>query len=221
MVFNVSSVGENYAAIADALSKFPQVSLVGVAKGQPREQVEAAIAAGLSIVANNYVQEGAKLMEDMSSASVSWHFIGHIQSRKAKNLASYHCIQSLDRASIAQALEERLKATSRKMQALIQINIGEEPQKSGILPSDLDHFLEEIPFLSHLEIKGLMALPPLTAAPEQRRPYFQRMRRLFDAYRTAQRWTTLSMGMSDDYLIAAEEGSTMVRVGTLLFGSRA
>lgn len=193
------------------------VTLVGVAKAQSADTVREAIRAGLTAVANNYVQEGQTLRAALASENVAWHFIGHIQSRKAKEILDYDCVQSLDRESVAAAMNKGLQ---RPMDVLVQVNVGEEPQKSGVLPRDLGAFLSGLASYSQLRVRGLMALPPLTDDPEARRPYFKTMRRLFEEYQRPHQLQVLSMGMSDDFRIAAEEGSTMVRVGSLLFGSR-
>ena len=239
----MSEVGEKYLAFCRELG--PQITIVGVAKGQPVAKIEEAIASGLQVVANNYVQEGQDLIQAISALEgnsvsaamlnaernpsdrflsfdrrVAWHFIGHIQSRKAKALLPYDCVQSLDRLSVATTLSRELESKKASLEVLVQVNIGQEPQKSGVLPQDLPTFLEALSAFPQLKLKGLMAIPPLTSQPEGRRPYFKMMRRLFEQHQKTYFLSVLSMGMSDDYRIAAEEGSTMVRLGTLLFGSR-
>ncbi len=199
------------------LERYPGARLLGVTKGQPPNRVREVVNEGLLILGNNYVQEGETLRAGLKDLSLEWHFIGHIQSRKAKDLIGYHCIESLDRIEVADALNKRL---SDPINVLIQINIGEEPQKSGVSPDGLESFLGEMVKFPLLKVKGLMALPPLSENPEGRRPYFRKMRQLFDRTGKATPLETLSMGMSDDYRIALDEGSNLIRLGTILFGAR-
>lgn len=213
----MKEIAQRLESILATLRPFPEVRICAVAKAQPWEAVKAAVDAGLRIVANNYAQEGQLLREKLAGSPVEWHFIGHIQSRKAKELIGYHCIQSLDRIKVAQALAA---GTTKPLDVLLEVNIGEEAQKSGILPALLDEFLREMGKFPTLKVRGLMAIPPNTSKVEERRPYFKKMRALFESRKTKHGLSVLSMGMSEDYRIAAEEGSTMVRIGTALFGSR-
>lgn len=197
-----------------------RVTLVGVAKGQPEQKIREAVQEGLKVVANNYVQEGERLRAALADLSVEWHFIGHVQSRKAKDLLTYDCVQSLDRLSIAESLNERMKPLGRRLPVLIEVNIGQEAQKSGILPDALGDFLDSVRALPFLEVKGLMGMPPPLSPVEGRRPYFRSLRKLFETAVPASLFSVLSMGTSEDYDIAVEEGATMVRLGTVLFGPR-
>lgn len=209
------------AAIAEA-APGREILFVGAAKDQPVERVREAIHAGLKIVAMNYAQQGDVLRDALGAdaARVEWHFIGHIQSRKAKLLGRYDCIQSLDRLEIASILSERRGEESKGPSVLVEINIGDEPQKSGISAEHLATFLEELSALPHLRVAGLMGMPPPLEPVEARRPYFRRLKELFDTYQSRYSFTQLSMGTSEDFLVAVEEGATMVRVGTSLFGNR-
>lgn len=196
-------------SITKILEGYPHARLLAVTKTQTPEKVRAVVDQGITLLGNNYVQEGAALREALRDLNVEWHFIGHIQSRKAKELGDYDCIQSLDRLDVAKKL-------SASQEVLVQVNIGEEAQKSGVSPGGLSEFLEGMRAFPHLKVNGLMAIPPLTATPEERRPYFRKMRQLLEETRLE----VLSMGMSDDYRIALDEGSNLIRLGTILFGPR-
>jgi len=193
------------------------VEILGAAKYQPFAKVEESIQAGISHLGCNYFQEGEKLRKEFQDAKVTWHFIGHIQSRKAKLLLDYDCIQSVDRFKVALAINEKAKELGKTQSILIEVNIGEEPQKSGVLPSKLEDLMRELEPLDHLEIEGLMGMPPALEPIEKRRPYFKKLMSLFEQYPN---FKVLSMGTTQDYLIAVEEGATMIRLGTCLFGDR-
>ena len=195
-----------------------RATLLGVAKGQSPEKIREAIEAGLQDVGNNYTQEGAELRDQMPPAR--WHFIGAIQSRKVKELLDYDLIHSLDRVDIAEMLQKQLTAKNSKIRVLIEINLAGEASKAGIAPEALEDFLKAIAGFDRVQTVGIMVLPPPLTPVEKRRPYFKQARALFDAH-AALGWTTLSMGTSEDFEIAVEEGATLVRLGTILFGARA
>jgi PLP dependent protein len=205
---------ENFLKIRDQLKK--DVTIVGVAKKQPIERVTELVDAGLRVLANNYVQDGKVLMAKFPS--LEWHFIGHIQSRKAKELVNYHLVESLDRIEIARILNGQLG--TRKLPVLVEINIGGEAQKSGIPPETLPDFLTSLQTFPNLVVKGLMCMPPPLNPPANRRAFFKNMKSLYDEHASRESFEYLSMGTSDDYRIAVEEGSNMVRLGTALFGER-
>ncbi len=214
----MSRVAQNLETIRGHLAG-RAVTLVGVTKFQSLDAIQAAIDAGLEDFGNNYAQEGEALRSAILSGR--WHFIGHIQSRKVKELLDYDMIQSLDRIEIVEAFHRRLESLQRPIDGLVEINIGDESSKSGIEPEALSDFLTSARAFPRVRLRGLMVLPP-PLEPEARRPFFQRAKALFDSHRhDAPSWDTLSMGTSDDYRIAIEEGSTMVRLGTVLFGPRA
>lgn len=190
--------------------------IVGVTKGQPVERVREAVAAGITILGNNYAQEGEALRAAIGP-DVRWHFIGHIQSRKAKLLTAYDCIESLDRISVAEELNKRVEG---KISVLVEVNVGGEAQKSGISPSELPGFLESLRALEKIEVRGLMGMPPPLQPVEERRKFFRELKSLFTRHASGSRWDTLSMGTSDDFEIAVQEGATLVRLGTALFGPR-
>jgi pyridoxal phosphate enzyme (YggS family) len=227
-VGEVSSVAQNLAAIRKQLS--PSVTVLGVTKKQPLENVQAAVDAGLQDLGNNYAQEGEALKallgeaRDLTAKSraplPTWHFIGHIQSRKVKYLVHYDWVHSLDRIEIVAELNKRLEAENRTIYGLIEVNIGEEDSKSGILPADVDAFAQSMMAFARIRCRGIMVMPPPLETVEDRRPFFQRARAIVQKHNAAG-WDTLSMGTSEDYLLAVEEGATIVRLGTVLFGARA
>jgi pyridoxal phosphate enzyme (YggS family) len=219
----MKSIAENFARLNEEIGRLGgpgRVTLVGVTKFQPIEKVKEALAAGIRHLGNNYAQEGQVLIADVAGHDVSWHFIGHVQSRKAKYLIDYQCLQSLDRLEVAGILDGRLAASGRKLDVLIEINVGGEAQKSGIAPESLAAFREGLRPFSRLRVRGLMAMPPPLEPVEARRPYFRQLRQLFESALGDPDFDCLSLGTSEDYQLAIEEGSTMVRLGTTLFGPR-
>jgi len=195
------------------------VEVLGACKGQPRERVVAAVAAGLKILGCNYAQEGEALREGLSEFAGEWHFIGHIQSRKAKELVVYDCVESLDRLSVAEELNRRLEGRTKKLSVLIEVNLAGEETKSGIRAEELPAFLAAMEKLPNLTVNGLMGMPPALHPVEGRRPYFKQLRQLFEKHGKG-KWQRLSMGTSEDYSVALQEGATLIRLGTILFGER-
>lgn len=219
----MASVAENLEIIKEQISlvaKGRNIQIVGVTKHQPLEKIKEVISSGVNVLAVNYAQEGDELRLAIDSESIEWHFIGHIQSRKVKYLTDYDCVQSIDRWEIAEDLNARLDNIKKVMRVLVEVNIGRELQKSGIPPEKLGQFLERLSALKNLKVVGLMAMPPMLHPVEDRRVYFKEMYQLYQKYCTEYLFEILSMGTSDDYLLAIQEGSTMVRLGTCLFGRR-
>ena len=196
-----------------------RVTILGACKAQPLEKIRHAVGEGLTILGNNYVQEGAAVREALPEFKGEWHFIGHIQSRKVRDLIVYDCVQSLDRLKLATALHDRALAQNKIVNVLIEINLGNEVTKSGIAPQELPEFLRQLRTLKQLKIRGLMGMPPPSETAELRRPHFKQLRALFDSEGRGA-WTTLSMGTSEDYPVALEEGATLIRLGSVLFGAR-
>lgn len=218
----MSSISENLKTIRAELAGVANgrnITIVAAAKNQPAERIQEAIQAGVKSFGNNYAQEGESLIKTLGNA-LQWHFIGHIQSRKVKYLVDYYCVQSLDRIDIAKMLNERLLALNRKMRVLVEINVGREPQKSGILPEALPSFLNGLKDLKALLPSGLMTMPPPLEPVESRRPHFAEVKRLYDDFAGQFPFDTLSMGTSEDYREAVSEGASMVRLGTILLGRR-
>lgn len=223
---NLARIREKIAAACARAGRDPEeVKLVGVTKTVPVERVREGIAAGISILGENYIQEARKKREALSGLPVAWHCIGHLQTNKV-NAALQCCdwVETLDRESLAVELDRKAGALGRKVPVLIQVNIGDETSKSGIPPDGLPAFFRLVHGMEWLDLRGLMALPPFFDAPELARPYFRRMRELLLMLRqevsNPENLTELSMGMSGDFEVAVEEGATLVRIGTALFGSR-
>lgn len=229
-----SEVAENLAAIRGRIEAAcarvgrdpAEVKLVGVTKTVSADRIRQAIEAGLETIGENYIQEAKGKREPLAGFAVSWHCIGHVQTNKVKIvLDCFDWVETLDRESLALELNRRAAEAGRILPVLIQVNIGDEESKSGIGVAELPSFLKFCRGLERLEVKGLMALPPFFDQPERARPFFRRMRELLDMLRAADdprtgTLTELSMGMSGDFEVAIEEGATIVRVGTAIFGTR-
>lgn len=223
---NLALIQERIEAACRRAGRDPsEVKLVGVTKTVPVERIREGIAAGIKILGENYIQEAQSKRRELAGLPVSWHCIGHLQTNKAK-IAVECCdwIESLDRESLALELDRRAARAGRRMPVLIQVNIGGEETKSGIAPAELFPFFKKVSGLEWLDARGLMALPPFFDAPEPARPFFRQMKGLFDRLRNEiagpEKITELSMGMSGDFEVAIEEGATLVRIGTALFGRR-
>jgi hypothetical protein len=223
---NLAYIQGRIKAACDRVGRDPStVTLVGVTKTVPVEKIREGIEAGLRVLGENYIQEARKKAEALSGLRVSRHCIGHIQTNKAK-MAIECCdwIETLDREALAIELNRRADGAGRKIPVLIQVNIGGERTKSGIAPEELISFFDFVSGLKMLDVRGLMAIPPLFDQPDLVRPYFRQMRELLNLLKdespSPERLTELSMGMSGDFEVALEEGATIVRIGTALFGSR-
>ncbi len=220
---NLAEIRRRIAAACDRAGRDPaRVKLVGVTKTVPVERIREAIEAGLEIIGENYIQEAQSKREALAGFDISRHFIGHLQTNKAKTaLGCCDWIETLDRQSLAIELNRR--AAGAGIPVLIQVNIGDEETKSGIREAELASFVEFCRGLDLLDVRGLMALPPFFDQPERARPYFRRMRELLAMLKSdarGQGLSELSMGMSGDFEVAIEEGATIVRVGTAIFGKR-
>jgi PLP dependent protein len=192
-----------------------EVTLVAVTKTFPAEAVTSAIAAGLTDVGENRVQE-ARDKQPLVRGRARWHLIGHLQSNKAKDAVRlFDVIQTVDSIELAEKIAKAADAAGKRQDVLVEINIGREPQKGGFEPEAGDAAVRQIGTIPSLRVRGLMAIPP-AGQPEEARRFFRELRALRDALGMEQ----LSMGMSDDFEVAIEEGSTMVRVGRAIFGSR-
>ncbi|MEJ2586329.1 MAG: YggS family pyridoxal phosphate-dependent enzyme [Deltaproteobacteria bacterium] len=215
-------IKENVTRILEGLPD--GVTLVGAAKTRTPEEMLEAVDAGLTILGHNYVQEAEKAFEAIGGRA-KWHMIGHLQSNKAKKAVRiFDMIETVDSMKLARAIDKACANSEKSMPILIEINSGEETQKAGVLPADAMALMREMAGLAHVAIKGLMTMGPFTGDPEDARPYFKTTKTLFDEIARANiagvEMTTLSMGMSNSYRVAIEEGANMVRIGTLLFGER-
>ena len=226
---NVAQIRECIVGAARRVGRDPQaITLMAVSKTFGPERIREAYAAGLRVFGENRIQEFAgksDALPDLRSAE--WHMIGHLQTNKAaRAVALFTAVDSIDSLRLAEKLNASARAAEKKLSALIEINVGGEAAKTGLTPSapDLEQLLRSAQELRHLEFRGLMTIPPFSDDPQQARPYFRKLRELRDQI-TARRLPAvcmqeLSMGMSHDFEIAIEEGSTCVRIGTAIFGER-
>jgi PLP dependent protein len=201
------------------------ITLVAVSKYQPLERIQQAITCGQACFGENYLQEAQEKISQCPQ-DIRWHFIGHLQSNKAKDAAGlFDVIETLDRLKVARRLEHEAARLDRILNVLVQVNVGREPQKSGVMAEDLPSFLAALKDLPHLCVRGLMTMPPYAEDPERSRPFFRQLRVLTEQAAGHGLFhdnvnPALSMGMSADFPVAIEEGATIVRVGTALFGGR-
>jgi hypothetical protein len=201
-----------------------KVRLVAVSKTVDLERIREAIEAGVDSLGENYVQEAHKKIEALEQ-KVSWHFIGHLQSNKVKYLpGKVSLIHSLDRLTLAEEIDRQWAMHGTPADVLIEVNLGGETSKGGVDEPAVEALLRRLAQLPHLTVRGLMAIPPYFADPEKVRPFFRRLRELairLDALALpGVTMTELSMGMSHDFAVAIEEGATLVRIGTAIFGER-
>lgn len=222
IIRNINIIKERVDASARKTGRTKSdITIVAVSKTVGIDAVGQAVEAGIRDFGENRVQEYLKKREEFSE-NVNWHIIGPLQSNKVKHIVNGICLlQSLDRLSLAQEIEKQCEKNGTELSALVQLNISKEPTKSGIYEENLDSFLEELSVMRRIRIRGLMAIPPIAINADDNRPYFVKMRKLFEKVRQAYPlFTYLSMGMSDDFEAAIEEGSNMVRIGTAMFGAR-
>jgi hypothetical protein len=230
---NTGSVAGNLAAVRERIQAacmragrgIHDVKVVGVTKTVSVERIREGIEAGIDILGENYIREAVTKKEALAGLPVSWHCIGHLQTNKAK-IAVECCdwIETLDREAIAIELDRRAKGAGKKLPVLIQVNIGSEDTKSGVRPDEVSSFFKFVSGFESLDVRGLMGLAPFFDQPERARPYFRQMRELLEKLRGESPWperlVELSMGMSGDFEVAIEEGATLVRIGTAIFGGR-
>ena len=224
---NVQSVLQNIRDIAVQAGRDPNtVRLVAVTKYVKADGVRQAIHAGVPICGENRLQEAQEKMRDLGTQpGVAWHFIGRLQRRKLKSIvgrfALIHSVESLEQIEEVDRRAEDLRV---QQSILLQVNVGNESTKGGFLPSNLLEVLPNVPKFRYVTIRGVMAIPPREEDPEAVRPYFQNLKQLAEKIKTLKLpgvyMAELSMGMSNDYAIAIQEGATLVRVGTALFGER-
>jgi len=215
-------IKENVQAILRELP--PGVILVGAAKTRSPQEILEAIEGGLQVVGENYVQEAEKAYEVIGH-KVQWHMIGHLQSNKAKRAAKlFDMIETVDSIKLARVLDKCCQKLGREMEVLVEVNSGEEPQKAGVMPGEVVRVVKEIATLENLKLMGLMTMGPFTGDPEEARPYFKKTREIFEEIKSMEipgvEMRYLSMGMSNSYMVALEEGANMVRIGTKIFGER-
>lgn len=202
----------------------PGVELVAAAKARTPQEILEAVEAGIRIVGENYVQEAQEAFS-IIGRRVAWHFIGHLQKNKVKKAVEiFNMIETVDSLEIAEEIDKRCAQAGRVMAILIEINSGREKQKFGVLPEDAEPLLKELTRFKSLKVEGLMTMGPLSGDPEDSRPYFKETKKIFDKVKalnlTGLQMRYLSMGMTNSYLVAIEEGANMVRIGTKIFGPR-
>jgi len=223
---NLARIQERMAAAARRAGRDPAaVRLVAVSKKVPVERIAEAAAAGQKLFGENYLQEAREKIVLLPS-ELSWHFIGHLQSNKAGEAAGlFAMLETVDSLKLAGILNRQAEAIGKKLPVLVQVNVGREARKSGVLPEAAEELLRGIAAFPHLDLRGLMTMPPFFDQPEASRPFFRELRRLGEAMCArgilgVNGPVELSMGMSGDFEAAIEEGATLVRVGTALFGER-
>ncbi|HEY6364396.1 MAG TPA: YggS family pyridoxal phosphate-dependent enzyme [Candidatus Binatia bacterium] len=201
-----------------------EIKLLAAAKSQSIESIRAAIAAGVRLVGENYVQE-AEHKRQAISEPVEWHMIGHLQRNKVPlALKTFDLVQSLDSTALALELEKEGKKRGKTVRTLIEVNLGDEQSKSGVAQDAVMELLKRVGDLAHLRVEGFMAIPPFRENPEEVRPFFNALKNLQAELQCLKIpnvvLNELSMGMTHDYAVAVEEGATIVRIGTALFGPR-
>lgn len=220
---NLSQVRERMERAAARTGRDPgEIRLIAVTKTVPIERIKEAIAAGATIFGENYVQEARHKIEEIGRTGIQWHFIGHLQTNKAKYAVKlFDLIHSVDSIKVARALDTRAAAEGKVMDCLIEANISQEESKFGITSEHTLTLAQEMTKLKNISLKGLMTMPPYFDDPESSRPYFIALRQLKEVMaREGIPLSELSMGMTTDFEVAIEEGATIVRVGRAIFGER-
>jgi len=212
--------------VEEILAELPRgVELVAAAKTRTPEEILKAVEAGVEIIGENYVQEAKRAYEAVGKRA-KWHFIGTLQRHnvRRKMVEIFDMIETIDSLEIAQEIDKRCAQVGKVMPVLIEINSGREKQKSGVLPEDAEQLIREVSGLGNIKVTGLMTMGPRFGNPEDSRPYFVETRKIFERIKELDlpnvEMRFLSMGMTNSYKIAIEEGANIVRIGTKLFGER-
>ncbi|MGD9974400.1 MAG: YggS family pyridoxal phosphate-dependent enzyme [Desulfatirhabdiaceae bacterium] len=222
----LAHIMQRIQAAANRVSRNPdQIRLVAVTKTLPVQRVRDAVDAGLTVFGENYIQEAREKFQALANLPISWHFIGHLQTNKAKYaVRQFDLIHTVDSLRLATELNREAEKHDKIQSILIQVNIAQEASKSGADSGGTIPLIQEISQLAHVRIQGLMTMPPYDDDPEQVRPFFRSLKTLSDQIRNlgipGVSMTELSMGMSHDFEVAIEEGATLVRIGTAIFGDR-
>ena len=222
---NILNIRQRIAAAAARAGRDPSgIRLMAVRKTVEPERIRSALDAGITLLGENYVQEAREKISAVGR-SAEWHMIGHLQTNKAKYVVHlFDWIHSVDRLDLARELDKRAGGHNRLLNVLIEVNVSGEASKNGAQPSGVPELVRQISTLPNLAVRGLMTMPPYSDNPENSRPYFQALRRLRDEINAAAvpnvRMDELSMGMTDDFEVAIEEGATIIRVGRAIFGQR-
>lgn len=214
----MAGLRDNIQKILDTLPG--HVELVAAAKGRRSEEILEAVDCGVKIIGENYIQEAEEKFKEIGT-KVKWHFIGHLQKNKVKKAVKiFDMIETVDSGEIAEAIDGASARANKIMPVLIEVNSGMEDNKSGVLPLNVKTLIKDISGLRNIKIMGLMTMGPLLKNPEDYRAYFQETKKLFDDIKLTMDIKYLSMGMSDSYQIAIQEGANLVRIGTAIFGPR-
>lgn len=229
----MSQIADNIARVREAIAKAAaragreasEVRLVAVSKTKPAEMIREAIDFGQLDFGENYAQELRDKHKEIEAPGLAWHFIGHLQRNKVKYVTGkVTCVHSVDNMSLAQEIDRRSEKDDVFTRVLIEVNMGMEDQKYGVLPEETLSLVKAVSGLDNLEVAGLMTMPPYFEDPEEVRPFYRGLCELRDKIRKESReryhLPELSMGLSHDFEVAVEEGATMVRVGTAIFGAR-
>jgi hypothetical protein len=229
----IASIQDNIARVEERIAaaclrsgrRREDVRLVAVSKTHPAESVREAFAAGLRDFGENRVQEASAKCRTLADLGATWHLVGHLQSNKARLARElFNWVHSLDSLRLAEKLAQAAVPSGRRLPVLIEVNLGEETSKAGVRGAEVALLAEKIAALETLDLRGLMVIPPFLENPEGVRPYFRRLRALAGEIDKRNLCNVsmreLSMGMSNDFEVAIEEGATMVRVGTAIFGKR-
>ena len=222
MTLQINDITESVGSILKTTP--PDVLLLAVAKTRSLEEVKEVIRAGVTHIGYNYVQEALPVIQEIGNRAM-WHMIGHLQRNKAK-LAAQHfdMVETIDSWRLAQALDRHCVDMGKTMPVLVEINSGRETNKTGVMPEDVDELVKWMSALKHIRVEGLMTMGPRFGNPEDSRPYFKTTREAFERLAAKKlpniSMQYLSMGMSNSYRIAIEEGANIIRIGTKLFGER-
>ena len=220
---NLEIINEKIKKAALKASRNPEeIKLVAVTKTATIEQIEEAISAGVEIIGENKVLE-AKEKYQILTADIEWHLIGHLQTNKAKYAVEiFNCIHSVDSIKLAQEIDKRSKQFRKIMDVLVEVNVSGEKSKYGIKPEEVEPFLKEISEFLRIKVRGLMTIAPIVEDKEEVRPYFRKLRELYKEIKSKNienvKMNWLSMGMTEDFEIAIEEGANMFRIGRGIFG---
>lgn len=222
---NILNIRKSIAAAATRTGRDPgTIQLMAVSKTVEPDRIRQALDAGITLLGENYVQEAREKIPAVGRPA-EWHMIGHLQTNKVKYVVNlFDWIHSVDRLELARELDKRAGQNHRKLNALVEVNVSGEVSKNGAVPQQVLELVRQISVLPNLSVRGLMTMPPYSDDPENSRPYFQALSRLRDEINTAAipnvRMDELSMGMTDDFEVAIEEGATIIRVGRAIFGER-
>ena len=200
------------------------ITIVAAVKGRTVEEVQEAIESGIKYIGENYLQEAEKKYPLIGKV-VRWHFIGHIQKRKSKKIVElFDMVETLDSIEVAEEINQEASKIDKIMPVLIEVNSGREQQKSGLITENVESFIEQISHFKNIKVQGIMTMGPFFEDAEKLRPYFIETRKLFEDIKKKNiqnvEMEFLSMGMSSSYKVAIEEGANIIRIGTLIFGSR-